>query len=98
MLFNDIWSQEGHSVSCMTILFLNLKITRSDIRPHIKWGVSLVIAYGHFNLCQEVVWVRIGEHTHFLTPEGFLQASSCSIVLPMCGVVRSTRQVGVNGG
>ena len=28
----------------MTIL-LNLQITRSDIRPHIKWAVSLVIAY-----------------------------------------------------
>ena len=39
----------------MTILFLNLqKITRSDIRPHIKWAVSLLIAYGHFNLPQEV--------------------------------------------
>ena len=27
--------------------FPNLHITRSDIRPHIKWAVSLVIAYGH---------------------------------------------------
>ena len=27
----------------MTILFLNLQITRSDARPHIKWAVSLVI-------------------------------------------------------
>ena len=34
----------------MTILFLNLQITRSDIRPDIKWAVSLVIAYGLFNL------------------------------------------------
>ena len=25
--------------------FLNLQVTRSDIRPHIKWVVSLVIAY-----------------------------------------------------
>ena len=33
-------------------LFLNLQIIRSDIRPHIKWVVSLVIAYGHFNLPQ----------------------------------------------
>ena len=23
--------------------FLNLQITRSDIRPHMKWAVSLVI-------------------------------------------------------
>ena len=44
MLFNDTWSQLEHSVSCMTILFLNLQITRSYIRPHIKLAVSLVIA------------------------------------------------------
>ena len=36
-------------MSCMTILFLNLQITRCFIRPHIKWAISLVIAYGHFN-------------------------------------------------
>ena len=39
--------------------FLNLQITRSDIRPHIKWAVSLVIAYGHFNLPQGFVWVGL---------------------------------------
>ena len=44
VLFHDTWSQKGHSMSCMTILFLNLQITRSVIRPHIKWEVSLVIA------------------------------------------------------
>ena len=60
MLFNDTWSQSGHSVSCMTILFLNLQIIRSDIRPHIKWVVSLVIAYGHFNLPLGFVWVCMG--------------------------------------
>ena len=27
----------------MIILFLSLQITRSDIRPHIKWAVSLVM-------------------------------------------------------
>ena len=48
VLFNDTWCHEGHSVSCMTILFLNLQITKTDIRPHIKWAVSMVIAYGHF--------------------------------------------------
>ena len=36
----------------MTIVFLNLEITRSAIRTYIKWAVSLVIAYGHFNLSQ----------------------------------------------
>ena len=30
--------------------YLNLQITRSDIRLHIKWAVSLVIAYGHFTI------------------------------------------------
>ena len=52
--------------------FLNLQITRSDIRLHIKWAVSLVIAYGHFNLPQGFVWVCMVLHTctHFITPEG----------------------------
>ena len=27
--------------------FLSLHITRSEIRPHIKWAANLVIAYGH---------------------------------------------------
>ena len=45
---------------CMTILFLNLQITRSDIRQHIKWAVSLVIAYGHFSPPQGFVWICIG--------------------------------------
>ena len=40
--------------------FPNLQFTRSDIRPHIKWAVSLVIAYGHFNLPQGFVWVCKG--------------------------------------
>ena len=44
----------------MTILFLNLQITRSDIRPHIKWTASLVIAYGHFNLPRGFVWICVG--------------------------------------
>ena len=39
--------------------FLNLQITRSDIRPHIKWAVSLGTAYGDFNLPQGFVWVNI---------------------------------------
>ena len=54
MLFNDTWSLEGHTVSCMTIFFLNLQITRSDIRPHVKWAVSLVITYGTFKSSSQV--------------------------------------------
>ena len=50
--------------------FLKSQITRSDIRPHIKWAVSLVIAYGHFNLPQGFVWACMGSHTYFINPEG----------------------------
>ena len=32
------------------------KQIRSNIRSHKKWAVSLVIAYGHFNLPQGLVW------------------------------------------
>ena len=39
--------------------FLNLQLTRPDIRSHIKWAVSLVIAYGRINLPQGFVWVNI---------------------------------------
>ena len=53
---------------CMTILVPNLQITRSDIRPHIKWVVCLVIAYGHFNLPWGIVWVCMSPHTHFIPP------------------------------
>ena len=46
-----------------------VQISRSDIRPHIKWAVSLVIL--HFvNLLPRFVWVYMGYHTHFITPEG----------------------------
>ena len=45
-------------MSCNTILFLNLQITRSDIRQHIKWAISLVFVYGHFKLPQGLVWVN----------------------------------------
>ena len=37
------------------IFFLNLQFTISDIRPHIKLAVRLVIAYGHFALPQVFV-------------------------------------------
>ena len=49
-------------MSCMTILFLGLQITRSDIRPHIKWGISMVTEYDHFNLPQGIVSVCVGQH------------------------------------
>ena len=57
MFFIDNWSQAGHSVSCMTILYLQM-IT-SETRPHVKWVVNLVIAYGHFNVPHVFVWVNV---------------------------------------
>ena len=36
--------------------FSNFRFTTSDIRPHTKLAVSLVIAYGHFNIPQGFVW------------------------------------------
>ena len=59
-LFIDTWFYLRHSVSCTTTLFLNLQITRSDIRPYIKRAVSLMIVYGYFNLPQGFVWVCMG--------------------------------------
>ena len=60
-------------------LFLNLKITRSDIRPHIKCTVSLVIAYGHLifltDLCQQV-WLNI---LTLLPPMGIFQRRALTI-------------------
>ena len=53
----------------MAILFLNLQTNRTYIRPHIKWAVILVIAYGHFYLPQGLVWVCMSD-THFIIPEG----------------------------
>ena len=60
VLFNDTWSQQGHSVSCMTILVINLQINRSDIRLHILGCQPGDFAYGHFNLPLGFVWVYMG--------------------------------------
>ena len=47
-------------MSCMTILFFKTwKTARSDISLHIKWAVSLVFAYGHFNVHLGCEWVSI---------------------------------------
>ena len=74
VLFNDTWSWSGHSVSCMTMhTFLNLQITRSDIKPHIKWDISLVTAYDHFNLPLGFVCVGMCGLTHsFYHPRGLV--------------------------
>ena len=55
VLVNDTWSQDTrchvyYNHIFINIYFLNLQLTISDIRPHIKLTVRLVIAYGHFNL------------------------------------------------
>ena len=43
MLCTDTWSQQGHSVPCVTMYFQCLQITNSDIRPQIQWLVSLLV-------------------------------------------------------
>ena len=71
VLFNDAWLQYAdirHHIRHHKSF--NLQITRSDTRPHMKWAISLVNADGHSSLPQGFVWVRIGEHTHFIPPEG----------------------------
>ena len=40
--------------------FQNLRITILDIKPHMKWAVRLVIAYGYFKLRQGFVCVCMG--------------------------------------
>ena len=57
-------------MSCMTIFFLNLQIARSDIRPHIKRAVSLVFAYGHFNIPLGCKWGIYGLTYSLMAPEG----------------------------
>ena len=62
VLFIDIWFYHGHSVSCLTISCQNLQITRSNIRPHKKWAISLVLAGGHLIFLMglsECVWSNI---------------------------------------
>ena len=66
-------------MSCVITLFLNLQITRSDVRPHIKWAVSLVIAYGHFNLHQGFVG-RYGLTYLLYRPQG-MQSEGLPFVL-----------------
>ena len=44
--------------------FQNLQIAKSNISPHIRWAVSLVFAYGHFNVPLGREWVYMDLHTH----------------------------------
>ena len=54
VLPSGTWSQSRHSVTCMTILCL--QITRSDIWPHVMWVLSLVITDGRFNYLSGLCW------------------------------------------
>ena len=67
------------------MLFLCLQSSRSDIRPHVKWAVSLVITdgYQYFNLHQGFVWVCLGLHTHFITPKGNCASATVPIAMLM---------------
>ena len=71
-------------MSCMTILFLKLQITRSDIKPHIKWAVSLLIAYGQFNFPQGFMWVQADRM--LLTTEAIAFSDSYKHMECLCGM------------
>ena len=51
----------SNDIRCHVCLysFLCLHITKLDIRPQVKWAVSLVIADGHFNLHQKAQDLKI---------------------------------------
>ena len=70
-------------MSCMATSFVNLKIIKTDMRPQIKWAVSLVIAYGHFNHLpgrrEEGGGVCMGLHTHFFSLDGRVAFGLCKI-------------------
>ena len=63
-LSKDIWCH------VWPYFFLNLQIARSDIRPHMKWVVSLVFAYGHFQFSSGVWEGTYGLTYSLMTPEG----------------------------
>ena len=46
------------------------QILLSDIRLHIKWAVSLLTAYGYFdiNILQYFAWVCVSQHIHSISP------------------------------
>ena len=56
-------------MSCMTILSPNLKISSSDIRPHLKWAVSFCDCmwplFSSSLVCVGMYWL-----TYFIAPEG----------------------------
>ena len=62
-VFYDI-SSLSKDIQChvWSYSFLRLQITIADIyvRPHIWWAIRLVIADGHLNLLQGLVWVCTG--------------------------------------
>ena len=66
-LSKDIWCYGW------TYSFLGLQISKSDIRPHVKWAVNLVSADGYFNIPQGLcgyVWVNIP--VLYLSPSGMM--------------------------
>ena len=60
VLFSDTWSQQGHSVSCMTIRFPKVVNHQSRHQATSKMGVRLVISGNHCNLPYGFVWVCMG--------------------------------------
>ena len=52
----------GKDIQCCgcSYYFPWLHITKSDIRPQVKWAVSLMITNDHFTPYQGFVWVCVG--------------------------------------
>ena len=71
ILLSDTCSQKGHSVSYMTILFSMLANHLIRHQAKCKVGCQLGDRGWPFNLPQGFVWVCMGKHTHFITPEGY---------------------------
>ena len=86
----------------MMIHVPNLQITRSDIRPHIKWVVRLVTAYGHFNLIWGIVWVCMSPHTPYppLSPAQMthLMKHTSNYVIKCACVLANIRSSSANDG
>ena len=63
-------------------LFYTLQITRSGIRPHVKWPVSPVIADGRFDLPRGYlyVWVNVFTSSHPRVASVWLQHGNPVIV------------------
>ena len=55
-----------------TFSFSCLQVTRSNIRPNVKWVAILMIADGHLIFLGDLCGYIRGQHTHFITLESMV--------------------------